>query len=331
MNRRLKNILILSVCLLLFAGLIVYAVYANHVFLNPEGTVGNTAGNLNNEGLFCEYDGRVYFANTADGGSLYSMKADETDVKKLSDLKVRNILAGGRYLYFFQTGTSSATTLGNLPGLRTFDRCKLDGSSVTALTRDTVVTGQLVDNYLYLLTTSSSEISFYKMKIDKSEVLTLADYAVNPACAADGRIYFNNTQDNHYLYTLDTKTDTVSELWRGNLWYPVLDGGYIYYMDVANNYRLCRYSLSMDVIEVLTDDRADCFNVGGGYVYYQKNGTDAGLHCMRTDGSENHTVATGNFTRICMTSQYVYFRAFGDDGTTYHSPLGSSSYDTFAP
>lgn len=331
MNRRLKNMLILSVCLLLFAGLIVYGIYSGHVFMNPEGTVGNTAGNLNNEGLFCEYDDRVYFANAADGGSLYSMKPDETDIRKLSDLKVRNLLAGGRYLYFFQTGTTSETTLGNLPGLRTFDRCKLDGSDVTALTRDTVVTGQLVDNYLYLLTTSSSAISFYRMKIDRSDAVQLADYAVNPACAANGRIYFNNTQDNHYLYTLDTKTDTVSELWRGNLWYPVLDGGYIYYMDVANNYRLCRYSLSMDVVEVLTDDRADCFNVGGGYVYYQKNGTDAGLHCMRTDGSENHTVAAGNFTHICMTSRYVYFQAFGDDGRTYHSPLGSSSYDTFAP
>ena len=37
--------------------------------------------------------------------------------------------------------------------------------------------------------------------------------------------------------------------------------------DVENNYRLCRYSLSRNEVEVLTEERIDCFNVGYGYVY----------------------------------------------------------------
>ena len=36
---------------------------SRRIAMNPAGTVGNTAGNLNNDGLFCEYDGTVYFLN----------------------------------------------------------------------------------------------------------------------------------------------------------------------------------------------------------------------------------------------------------------------------
>lgn len=332
MNKTAKTVLISVICVLLLGALGLAGIFANRVSMNPNGTVGNSAGNINNGGLFCEYNGRVYFSNAADHGCLYSMNPDETDVKLLNKMEVRNILAGGKYLYFYQAGSTSESGLGQIAGVRSFCRSGLNGSSVTTLTRDPVVTGQLVNNYLYLLTASSSGTSFYKLKIDKSEQVDLASYQINPACAGDGIIYYNGTQDDHYLYALNTANDVVTELWRGNLWYPALDGNYIYYMDVANDYRLCRYSLSMNEVQVLTNDRVDCFNVGNGYIYYQKNDSvSPQLRCMRTDGSDNHTVAEGNFTSINMTSRYVYFQPFGDELTTYHSPLGSSAYSIFAP
>lgn len=332
MNKTLKIALTVTVCVLALAGLGFLSIFSGRIPMNPEGTVGNSAGNLNNDGLFCEYDGRVYFSNAADQGCLYSMNPDETDVKRLNEMTVRNILAGGRYLFFYQTGSTSESSLGQISGMRSFCRSKLNGKGVTTLTRDVVVTGQLVNNYLYLMTsTPSVGPSFYKLKIDKSGQETLASYNINPACARDGVIYYNGTQEDHYLYTLNTANDVSTELWRGNLWYPALDGDYVYYMDVANNYRLCRYSLYMDEVQVLTEDRVDCFNVGGGYIYYQKNGNEPQLRYMRIDGSENRAVADGNFTHINMTSRYVYFQDFGDDPTTYHVPLGSNAYSTFAP
>ena len=100
-------------------------------------------------------------------------------------------------------------------------------------------------------------------------------------------------------------------------------------MDVENNYRLCRYSLSRNEVEVLTEERTDCFNVGYGYVYYQVNGGEACLKCMRDDGSDSWVIAEGNYTAIHMTSQYVYFQMFGETSTWYHSPLGSQSYSGF--
>lgn len=332
MNRTAKIILTSVICILFFAAIALVSIFSNRISMNPEGTIGNSAGNLNNEGMFCEYDGRVYFANASDQGCLYSMNPDESDVKLLNRMTVRNILAGGKYLFFYQTGSASESGLGQIEGIRSFCRSGLNGSNITTLTRDVVITGQLVDNYLYLLTTKSGVTSFYKLKIDKSEQVDLASYSINPACAGNSIIYYNGTQDDHYLYALNTKNNTSSELWRGNLWYPALDGGYIYFMDVSNNYRLCRYSLSLNEVQVLTNDRVDCFNVGNGYIYYQKNDSvSPQLRCMRTDGSDNYMVAEGNFTHINMTSRYVYFQAFGNDLTTYHSPLGSSTYSVFVP
>lgn len=324
-----QGIVLFTVVLLILATLVVCSFLKERIPKNPVGTIGNTAGNLNNKGLFCEHNGTVYFSNAKEYGDLYAMNPDETDVRKLSELNVCNILAGEKHLYYFQLGDTGQSGFGNVISVKSFNRSDLKGGHVKCLTRDIVVKGQLVDDWLYLLTTENSKTSFYKMKTDKSDITPLANYEINPACARNGIIYYNGTKTNHYLYGLDTETDIPSEIWQGNIWYPALDGEYIYYMDVAENYRLCRYSLTQNFVEVLTNERIECFNVGNGYIYYQTNGDAPQLKCMRTDGSDAKMIAEGSFTNINMTSQYVYFQKYGIESSLYHSYIGSDSYEDF--
>lgn len=330
-SNRLGLIILGAVAALLIIAALIYAVFFHgKIEMNPKGTVGNTAGNLNNGGLFCEYEDVVYFANPLDGNALYSMAPDESNVKKLYPMSVCNILAGGKYLYYFQTGASETSGIGSITSTHSMNRIGLKGGKSVELTRDVVTSGQLVDNYLYLLTAGKEHPIFYKIRIDKKDQVHLADYAINPACAGYGMIYYNETQDNHALYRLNTQSDTSAKIWDGKVWYPVLSGEYIYYMDVASDYRLCRYSLSSETEEILTNDRVECFNVGSGYIYYQTNdAVSPQLKCMHTDGSNVFTVADGVFTKINMTSQYVYFQQFGIDGTLFHSRLGNAGYNTF--
>ena len=92
-------------------------------------------------------------------------------------------------------------------------------------------------------------------------------------------------------------------------------------MDVANNYRLCRYFPTENSVEVLTKDRVDAFNILGDYIYYQKNSkTEPALKRMYTDGSNVEIVAQGNFSNISMTSNYVYFTAFDSETPIYKTP-----------
>lgn len=327
-NTSVTIIIIAAVLLCMTIGIILN-IMGNRIPSNPPGTIGNQAGNLNNSGLFCEHDGKIYFSNSYDNYSLYSMDLAETSVRKLNDVSVCNLLAAGNYLYYFRYGAAGDAGLGSVRSVNSFNRCKLNGKNAVSLARDVVVRAQLVGDQLYLLTAGGTKPTFYKMKTDKSDLTVLADYEINPACAVDGIIYFNGTQTDHYLYGLDTTTDAPYEIWRGNLWYPSVQGDYVYYLDVAENYRLCRYSLSQNVVEVLTNERVDCFNVGNGFIYYQTNGNEPALKCMRADGSNVQTIAQGIYTAINMTSQYVYFQEFGNEINMYHSYLGSSTYEEF--
>lgn len=328
MKQNLKAIFILFVVIAIAGVFAIFGYRSRQITMNPNGTIGNTGGNLNNGGLFCEYNDTVYFANPKDGYSLYSMTVDEQNLTKLTDSEICNILAGGEYLYFFQKN-SHDDTLGSVRISRAFFRCDLDGSHATSLTSDTVVCAQLVNNYLYMLTAQKEGPLFYKLKIDKSDKVELANYTVNPASAQGGHIYYNGTGNDHYLYSLNTATDVPTQLWQGNIWYPIVDGDYVYFIDAENNYRLCRYVLSQQIVEIMTEERVDCYNVGNGYIYYQCNSQTApALKMMRTDGSGVSTVAEGNYTNINMTSKYVYFQEFGDTTSLYHSQIGTTVYSS---
>lgn len=331
-KRRLITYISIGLCaLIILLGLLLYSIFGGRVKMNPEGTVGNTAGNLNNSGLVCEYNDTVYFSNPTDNGALYAMNPDETNLRKLYSMPVRNILAGGEYLYYYQLkGTSDSAGISSVTSTHSLNRCNLDGEKSVEITRDVVVVGQLVDNYLYLLTAGRENPDFYKIKIDKTNQVHLASYVINPACARNGIIYYNGTLEDHALYRLNTSNDAATPLWSGSVWYPIVEGDYVYFMDISSNYRLCRYSFSQDVVEVLTNERVDCFNVGNGYIYYQTNdAVSPQLKCMHTDGSNVLVVADGIYTNINMSSQYVYFQEFNVPGSFFHARLGSNQYRFF--
>lgn len=333
MKFKLKYLVIGLAIAAFFTVMVVIPAISNRVPSNDISVTGNTAGNLNNQGLFCELDGRVYFSNAYDYGCMYSMNSDETDLKKLVSSKVTNINAAGNFVYYFMDSSSGGSGFGYV--LRTFGiyRTKLNGKNTVCLLRDGCTSMQLAGDYLYYLRYNNTDYSkFYKIKTDKSENILVSDELINPAACHNGIIYYNGTEKDHYLYALDTRTDTVSTVYQGNLWYPVYKDDYIYYMDVSSNYRLCRYSLISNVVEVLTPDRVDAFNVGGSYIYYQKNdAAEPALMRMRLDGSEPEIVAMGNYENINITSQYVYFNEFNKETPVYHTPAEGPVYvDTFA-
>lgn len=331
MTTKTKNIIIIASTLAVLAIIITILILTSKIPMNDASTVGNTAGNLNNGGLFCESDGRVYFANAYDNNALYSMNPDETDMKKLGVNSVASINAGGDYLYYYmESGTNGGKGLGYMGRTSGIYRSEKNGKKINCLDRTYAVTMQLCGNYLYYQdydTKTGTQLT--KIKIDKTDKVSVADYVINPASYANGMIYFNGTQDDHALYTLNTANDSITSIWAGNLWNPIYLDGYIYYMDVAGDYRLCRYSLSQNVIEVLTEDRVDYFNVYYNYIYYQKSSkTSPALKRMNIDGSNPEVVAEGVYENINITSQYVYFNQYGSSLPIYKTSTFGNIYVT---
>lgn len=332
MSKKTRTIILSALLIIGIISAFLIVMFTRRIKMNEGYITGNTAGNLNNNGLFCERNGVVYFSNLYDNGCLYSMTPQGTDMKKLSTSKVTSINADDHYLYYFLDSHDSGQGLGFAQRTYGIYRCELSGKNTKCLKRGNAITLQLCGNYLYYQNfdnhnTNGTEL--FKIKIDKSENQRVLDYLVNPASCEDGIIYFNGTQDNHYLYALDTANDSVSTVWEGNVYNPVYQNGYFYFMDVPENYRLCRYSPADNVVEVLTNERIDFFNIYGDYIYYQTNSkTDPALKRMRTDGSNVETVKSGIYKNINITSSYVYFTSFDSDTPMYMTPTTGSVYVT---
>lgn len=334
MTGRAKNILAIAIALVILIILILCVIFTGHIPENDANTVGNTPGNLNNGGYFCESDGRVYFANAYDNHALYSMNPDESDMVKLSSNSVSSINAAGNHLYYFMTSDgSNGSGLGYMTQTAGIYRSTKKGKSTTGLGRCNIVSMQLCGNYLYYETYNNQNgTSLDKIKIDKTDQQTVADEIINPNCFVNGKIYYNGQSEDHYLYALDVRTDRSSVIWQGDLWNPIVQGDYVYYMDISENYRLCRYSLSQQVVEVLTNERLDMFNVYDNYIYYQVSSADApALKRMRTDGSSQELVCEGIYQNINITSQYVYFNAFNESVPVYRTytsgPVNVTTFD----
>lgn len=328
-----KNLLIIGGIFLIIIIIALLFSIGLSVKMIPDDTIGNTAGNLNNGGLFCEYNGKVYFSNAYDYGTLYVMNADETDVKKLNESVVKYINASDSYLVYYQEGVHTDDGLSSIVQDMGIYRTDLKGQKADCID-NSVCTGLiLTGNQIYYQHYDNEKYtSLYKSDLAGKERVEVAEEIINPHCVSGSTIYFNGTDGDHYLYGLNTKTDSIATIWAGNVWNPVISGSYVYYMDLSNHYGLSRYSLVTNEVEILTHDRVDFFNLAGNMIYYQTAGKEnLALKRMHLDGSNNEVVHEGIHTNINITSRYVYFNEFSLDTPVYHTPVNGGSVSIFQP
>lgn len=328
-----KNLLIIGGIFLVLVVVMLLFSIGSSVKEIPDDTIGNTAGNLNNSGLFCEYDGKVYFSNAYDGNTLYVMNSDETDVKKLNESIVSYINASESYLIYYQEGVHTDDDLSSIVQNLGIYRTDINGKNADCID-DSVCTGLvLAGNQIYYQHYDNEKYtSLYKSDLTGKERTEVEDGIINPHCVSNGTIYFNGTDGNHYLYGLNTKNDSIATIWAGNVWNPVVLGNYVYYMDLSNHYGLSRYSLINNEVEILTNDRVDFFNVYENMIYYQTAGKDnQALKRMKIDGSDNEIVREGIHENINITSRYVYFNEFSLETPVYHTPVNGGSVSIFQP
>ena len=331
-----KTVIPIVLILLIFGIYIVVSSVLGKFRYNDGSFVGNTAGNLYNKGLFAECGGRVYFSNRNDSGTLYSMNADETDYKKLIEANVTYINADKNHVYYFQDssvkGNGDLSHFVNMTGIY---RTGTTGKQTVCLDRTPACMLVVIGNYVYyenIDNKKGTELS--KICIDKkSPSVLLADHVVDPSSVMGQCFYYAGMQDDHNLYVWDTRTDTSNVLLEGSVFNPIATADAIYYMNVADNYRLYRCNTDGSSPVKLTDDRVDTYNVVGNMIYYQKNSTDSpALMRMALDGSSAETVMDGNYTCINSTSEYVYFLRYDTTGPFYQTPVnGAVNVTSFNP
>lgn len=310
--------------ILIFTTVLCGAFYLSQRFSPNEPTeIGNTAGNLNNKGLFCEQDGIVYFSNAYDNDVLYSMNADETNIKRIGNVGVASLNADSERIYYSQTGSAEGSGLGYVRSTNGMYRFDLDGKNTYCYTRNPVAILALSGNKLYFQHYEVETGAFLDTTpIDEKQSNPLLYSLVSPACVAGSTIYYAGNDSDHYLYALDTNTNTSTLVWEKQIWNPVYQDGYIYFMDLRSNYELHRYNLSSGEEQVLSTDRIDFFNVYGNVIYYQKSSASSpALKRINIDGTGEEIVKEGVFERVNITSQYAYFNEFDKPTPVYHQSI----------
>ena len=326
---KLKVFLTTMFIALILTLLLVANFFLNRVTPNESTQIGNTAGNLNNKGLYCESNGKVYFSNPYDHNVLYSMNPDETDITRLNDVGVSSINVDSKRIYYSQTGSADGSGLGYIRNTTGMYRCDLSGDDTYCYTKDPVGILALCGNHLYFQHYEVETGAYLDvMPIDSKESTPLLYSMVTPASVAGTNIYYAGNDADHYLYALDTITNTSSLIWEKPVWNPVYQDGYIYFMDLRSNYELHRYNLSSGEEQVLSSDRIDFFNIYGNVIFYQKNSaTSPALKRINIDGSNDEVIKEGVFESVNITSEYAYFNEFDKKIPVYHQ----STYGPVAP
>lgn len=329
-----RNKFILAGFFFLFVILCVLLAFSRRITPNEDYETGNTAGNLNNKGLFCEQDGVVYFSNAYDHNVLYSMNPDESECKRLNDVGVSSINADPERIYYSQTGTADGSGLGYVRNTTGMYYCGHNGKGTFCYTKDPVGILALSGNYLfYQHYQENVGVPLNKISLNKKESTEVIPDMVSPASVVNGTIYYAGNSEDHYLYALDTITDTSTLLWEHPVWNPVYQNGYFYFMDLSSNYSLHRYDPATGEDLALTKERIDFFNVYDTIIYYQTTDTSSpALKRIYIDGNGEETVMEGIFESVNITSQYAYFNEYDKPTPVYHqSTYGAVNPGVFNP
>ena len=329
MSRR--SVLIILLLVLFIAGFFTYYIIDRRIPMDP-ANVGNTAGNLQNKGYFFEMDGKVFFANSSDNYCLYSMNVDESKPKRLSTMGTRYINGADGILYFYMDSTrksSSVSGLGSATNQYGIYRCKANGANETCLHRDFCGEVNLCGEYVYYQSQSEGG-TLRKIRCDKKEQSKVADEMISPVCYSDRTIYYTGVTADHDIHTMFTNAgDTTQTFLQGYLFFPVVQDGYIYYLDGDKDYSLWRTNLYSGESQLLSTARIDCFNVDRLHIYYSTSAseTPALVRC-NLDGSDQTILYEGIVNSINLTSQYIYFKLYDDDSMFYHMPIDGSGAAT---
>jgi len=327
MSKPVKIAIASAVIAIALIGFVTYAILSSRVTYNKDNATGNTTGNLNNGGLFCEYDGKIYFANAADGNTLYVMSSDCTNAKKLVDDSVAYLNVCGKYIYYVRNNYSpdaiAMVFKGQLYGLY---RCNLDGSHIVTITQEKSGMISLCGNYIfYHHYDDQTALTLQKIKIDRKDNTYISDTEYNVANVYEQRIYFANEDERNRIYYLDTKDNSFHFFYDANAYLVDYEGTYMYYIDLSKNYALMRLNTQTMVLEQIfapNDAKVINYNVYGTKVFAQVegDGNTTGLYRLNVDGTQIEYIAQGNITNVHCTSKYTFFMYYADQQTLYRVP-----------
>ncbi len=345
MKKTVRTVLVIVIIVVIIGLLVLIRVLSDRSAQIPENdpaAIGNTPGNLYNGGTFCESDGKIYFSNPYDGGTIYVMNSDQSDIHKLVSGSDSMINAVNGYIYYFSTSASDGSGLGYVRNGRGIYRVDASGKTNVLLSRVTTDSMMLYGNRLYYTNfgenPSNEDTALVTVDSVSTDGKTTASYLRDHpklGCAANGVVYYAGMGADHHLYALRPESGDAVEVCALNMYLPIVQGDQVYFLDMDDSLKLKVYSLTNNSVQTLSNETIDAYNLYGDIIYFQTvdmtGGSNYALKRMRVDGSNEEIVRAGTAAGIQITEKYVYFHDFANDTPIYQTPTyGSVNVTTFA-
>ena len=321
--KKIITFIIIGIAVIAAISLSLFTRHMNAPKYNDGYVNGNTAGNLYNNGLFCEYGNYIYFANPDDGNRLYRMNRNGSDMEKICNDSVASINVDENYIYYVRTGGDSTSDF-SFFHYNTNSLCKIrrDGKGdVIILDEAPALYASLVGNYIYYLHyDTETATTLYRVKID-GEGMQQVSTEPYFTCATNGQyIYYNGLDGDHNIYQYDTATGSQSLLYKDNCWMPIVEGNYVYFLDLNDNYSLAKVDLTTQEKTTICDDFVECFNLYNGTIYFQRSGKEPALCKVDVDGTNYSVIRNGVYNSLNIAGNVLYFVEFSSE-ELYRMPL----------
>jgi hypothetical protein len=314
--------------IIIIAGLLFYLIInSTRTVYNAKDAFGNTSGNLFNGGLFREYGDKIYFSNINDNGTLYSMDLRFDNFKKINDDRIGYINAVGSYIYYSRMNNEKQNSKPNVFAFKNVGiyRLNFNGKNIKSLYANPSGLINVYGNNLYYQHYNKKDgLKFYKVGIDGSSEKKLSDEAINPMTIVDNILYYAGVKEDHSLYSMNLANGSISTIYEGNCYAPIINNNYIYYISLSDNYSIYRVDLNGDNPALVLGERCSTYNIteDGNYLFYQvDNNKDNRIGYLNIMTGEIGTIKTGDYKDINIVGNHVFFTDF-EEREAYYMPIG---------
>ena len=289
---------------------------------SDEGIVGNTSCNLLNGGLFSETNGKIYFSNPYDQGKLYVMNNDLTEPEKLYNDKVSYINAAGKYIFYTRRNDLLKNDGDALLSLSTTGLFRLNtsGKNPAKLYDEPTQVACLYGNNVYYQHYDRKKgLQLYSSKIDGSTEKELLKEAAAPYAIYNNKIYYTGWDKDHYIHSISIDGTERQVIYEGNCAFLTRQGDYLYFMNMDDNYSLCRIGLDGGSVDTIIRQRLATYNVSedGHTVFYQvDDGENNGLYKYDLSNGYQTLISSGNYNFLHLTTNYLIYETY-DQSSMY--------------
>lgn len=282
--------------------------------------IGNTNGNIHNDGTVILNNDWVYYTNFDENNHLYKKKVNGSDNKQLvNDHYSYNLNIIENYIYYI-SGTPGSIYRVDINGKK--DELLIDTKAENLIVTD--------ENIFYRLSYDNDWGKLYRTDLNGKNEVLIAESIIEFSLS-DGWIYYSNREDNNSLYKMDFNGENITKL---NNKYSIninVEGGYIYYTDFNEGQKL--YSIKTDGTGELLLSSDICWeiNLHDDYIYYRNQTQQGRIYRMKIDGTDNRVIIDHiNCVSLNITNDFLIYRIPNSEGGYFKAELDGTNNKKWA-